>query len=540
MVNFIVLQELPFSLVEHEPFRKFISTLNPFFTILSRTTVVEDVLGAFESRKLSLREVIKASNSSVSLTADFWTSRQNLGYLCITCHFINKEWKLQKRIISFSVVATPHDGLTMFNALLKSLKDWHLDRKVFTITLDNAKNNDKMVGYFSQNLRERQLFKGNADLLHMRCAAHVLNLIVQDGFKLIESATTHVRDSVKYIRTGQARKQRFEEIIVQLGISRKKRPALDVPTRWNSTYLMLLSALEYRTAFETLDSQDLSYLDLPSLDEWKMAHLLCEIFKPFYDATNVVSGSLYPTSHLYFHVLWIVKERIEKEASNEEQCVATMAVKMKEKFQKYWDLSYLQICVPVVLDPRFKLNFVTFLLDVGFGSKGPLYAAKVKSTVNDLFSAYSTQRLDSNSNCQPQSNVESIDEDNPWADWEQHLMAQRRNAVKNELEVYLQDDLFPRQKNFDVLQWWMMHSTKYPTLSCMARDIFAAPATTVASESAFSTSGRVISEYRSRLTSKNVEALICLQDWLRGEGYTNFKMAEEIDNIEDQYYEITV
>jgi hypothetical protein len=30
MVNFIVLQELPFSLVEHEPFRKFIATLNPF------------------------------------------------------------------------------------------------------------------------------------------------------------------------------------------------------------------------------------------------------------------------------------------------------------------------------------------------------------------------------------------------------------------------------------------------------------------------------------------------------------------------------
>jgi len=52
----------------------------------------------------------------------------------------------------------------------------------------------------------------------------------------------------------------------------------------------------------------------------------------------------------------------------------------------------------------------------------------------------------------------------------------------------------------------------------MARDLFAAAASTVASESAFSTSGRVISDYRSRLTSKNVEALICLQDWLRAEG----------------------
>jgi hypothetical protein len=154
-----------------------------------------------------------------------------------------------------------------------------------------------------------------------------------------------------------------------------------------------------------------------------MAGLLCDIFKPFYDATNVVSGSLYPTSHHYFHVFRTVKDRIEKEVLNAEQSIATMAVKMKEKFQKYWDLSFLQICVPVVLDPRFKSNFVAFRLDTGFGSKGPSYTAKVKSTMNDLFAAYSSEALDSNSNHQTQSNVETIDDDNPWADWEHHLMA---------------------------------------------------------------------------------------------------------------------
>ena len=98
------------------------------------------------------------------------------------------------------------------------------------------------------------------------------------------------------------------------------------------------------------------------------------------------------------------------------------------------------------------------------------------------------------------------------------LQHKKKSAMKNELQVYLQDDLFPRQKDFDILQWWQMHSAKYPVLSRMARDLFAAPASTVASESAFSTSGRVISEYRKRLTSNNVEALICLQAWLRAEG----------------------
>jgi hypothetical protein len=47
---------------------------------------------------------------------------------------------------------------------------------------------------------------------------------------------------------------------------------------------MFMTALEYRTVFEALDSQNLSYMDLPSPDEWKMTGLLCEIFKPLYDA----------------------------------------------------------------------------------------------------------------------------------------------------------------------------------------------------------------------------------------------------------------
>ena len=97
MVNFIVLQELPFSLVEHAPFQRFIATLNPWFTIVSRTTVVEDVIKSYENRRSALRETIKDSDSRVCFTADLWTLKQNLGYLCVTCHFISKDWKTAKK-----------------------------------------------------------------------------------------------------------------------------------------------------------------------------------------------------------------------------------------------------------------------------------------------------------------------------------------------------------------------------------------------------------------------------------------------------------
>ena len=49
----------------------------------------------------------------------------------------------------------------------------------------------------------------------------------------------------------------------------------------------------------------------------------------------------------------------------------------------------------------------------------------------------------------------------------------------------------------------------------MARDLLAVPASTVAAESAFSTSERIVNDHRTRLASNAIEALLCFQDWLR-------------------------
>ena len=50
----------------------------------------------------------------------------------------------------------------------------------------------------------------------------------------------------------------------------------------------------------------------------------------------------------------------------------------------------------------------------------------------------------------------------------------------------------------------------------MAREVLVIPIFTVALECAFSTGGRVVNPYRSCLTPKIVEVLVCTQDWLRG------------------------
>jgi hypothetical protein len=86
---------------------------------------------------------------------------------------------------------------------------------------------------------------------------------------------------------------------------------------------------------------------------------------------------------------------------------------------------------------------------------------------------------------------------------------------KSEIDQYYLEDVEKRSPNFDILNWWKVNSTKFLILSKIARDVLAIPVTTVASESAFSTGGRVLDPFRSSLAPKTVEALVCTQNWLR-------------------------
>ncbi|WOH07928.1 hypothetical protein DCAR_0727363 [Daucus carota subsp. sativus] len=91
------------------------------------------------------------------------------------------------------------------------------------------------------------------------------------------------------------------------------------------------------------------------------------------------------------------------------------------------------------------------------------------------------------------------------------------NYKKNEkhLERYLEEYPEKFTIEFDILSWWKVNSSRFPILSMVAKDVLAIQASSVASESAFSTGGRTLDKFRSSLTSTTNEILICCQDWLR-------------------------
>ena len=59
-------------------------------------------------------------------------------FLCITAYYIDSKWILNKRIISFKTINTPHNGKNTATLINDEIIDLGIRDKIFTITFDNA------------------------------------------------------------------------------------------------------------------------------------------------------------------------------------------------------------------------------------------------------------------------------------------------------------------------------------------------------------------------------------------------------------------
>ncbi|BBG99504.1 hypothetical protein Prudu_009216 [Prunus dulcis] len=116
--------------------------------------------------------------------------------------------------------------------------------------------------------------------------------------------------------------------------------------------------------------------------------------------------------------------------------------------------------------------------------------------------------------------------------WKKIQQESENVVITHEVDRYLLDQLESIDDEFDILGWWRINKLKYPTLASIAKDVLAIPTSIIASESYFSTSGRVIDSFRSSLSPKMVEALICSQIWIRFEDISSLQYVPRIEEME--------
>jgi len=150
LTRMIIIDELPFKFVEGRGFKGFVEEACPMFKIPSRWTVNRDIFALYFEERKNLKKFFKENTQRMSITTDTWTSIQRINYMCITAHFIDVEWKLHKKILSFLPIMS-HKGEAIAKALEICLLDWGV-KNIVTITEDNASSKDVVVGLMKTKL----------------------------------------------------------------------------------------------------------------------------------------------------------------------------------------------------------------------------------------------------------------------------------------------------------------------------------------------------------------------------------------------------
>ncbi|KAL0003479.1 hypothetical protein SO802_017260 [Lithocarpus litseifolius] len=415
-----------------------------------RVTVARDCLRLYIREKENLRKVLMAGQR-VCLTTDTWTSIQNFNYLCLAAHYIDVDWVYHKKILNFCLVPD-HKGETIGRVVESCLLQWEIDH-IFTITVDNASSNDVAIEYLRRKTKDRVGSLLGCEFLHMRCCAHILNLIVQGGLKDLN------------------------ESIVKVEFN-----------------LMLERALKFVAAFERMEEDDghfLRHFEDPSSGpprflDWENVRLCTKFLDMFYEATLRFSGSLFVTTNVYFHEFVSLQDQLNQLCNGRgDPLLKGMAQRMKLKYDKYWgsvDRINLMLFVAVVVDPRYKLKYVRFWFKQWYDKeKFDELGLRVREALNRLYKHYSgamgtlcgasasgTSEFGSSDVAAMSSMLSAFDSAEERMKrynniYKQHLADEDSVECKSELDRYLLEaSVDPETKGFDILDWWRCCTTTPP------------------------------------------------------------------------------
>jgi hypothetical protein len=282
---------------------------------------------------------------------------------------------------------------------------------------------------------------------------------------------------------------------------------------------MLRDSLYYKDAFVRLKSANRQrYAKIsPTPAEWDKALTIFHCLKKFYDLTEILSGTSYPTANLFYKGFCDIKLMIDDWCFSDDVVINSMALAMNEKFQKYWQQSNIALAVACFLDPRYKKKLIEYYMRKFYGDEYQVELDNFVSVMKKLYQFYaSSVSVTSKKKTTGPSIASDILMGDVDKDLENFLYSESEHGVteSNELDKYTTESPVKIVGEFDILAWWKNKREDYPVLSLIVRDVMAIQVSTVASESAFSAAGRVLDPYRNRLDPEIVEALICTKDWV--------------------------
>uniref|UniRef100_A0A2N9GYS7 BED-type domain-containing protein n=1 Tax=Fagus sylvatica TaxID=28930 RepID=A0A2N9GYS7_FAGSY len=278
IARMIIMHDYPLHMVEHPGFLAFVQNLQPRFNMVSFNTVQGDCVATYLMEKQSLVKFIEGMPGRVCLTLDTWTSSQTVGYVFITGHFIDSDWKSHKRILNVIMEPYPDSDTALSHAVAACLSDWSLESKLFSLTF-----NQPLSEVALENLRPLLAIKNplilNGQLLVGNCIARTFSSVANDVLGAGREIIKKIRDSVKYVKTHQKSHEdkKFFELKQhkQLQVPSERSLSLDDHTQYGTQHIkcwwLLLIVVDPRFKMKLVEfSFSRKSMEFDVLGWWKL------------------------------------------------------------------------------------------------------------------------------------------------------------------------------------------------------------------------------------------------------------------------------
>lgn len=231
-----------------------------------------------------VRNIIEVKGKPVTITIDMWNppacSKIVGNCLVVTGHYILSS-SLKPRMFLMGLVEMATEKSESIQEQLKKIIDYWQVTVVMCVT-DSASS---IRAIKSLSLEEA------------RCAAHTLSLCSSSALKecdMLKSIVETLNSLAKWTRTRAQEKLKFHEI--QTGAN-KDAPTLqiftDVPTRFNSTWVVINRAVRLRESIQDYSTQNTGLSGFPGgleNESWEFLSIACDLLAPMKYATDILSG----------------------------------------------------------------------------------------------------------------------------------------------------------------------------------------------------------------------------------------------------------
>ncbi|KAF0715623.1 zinc finger BED domain-containing protein RICESLEEPER 1-like isoform X1 [Aphis craccivora] len=346
-IELITVNGRPMCLMQDSGFQKIINPILKAFEPNSISINPQNIRSHVSATALKIVAEISddMKYKMVSLKVD-GVSRHNKSFLGVNVQYMHKDTlTLKIKTLAIFELVERHSSKYLKDTLLNVISKYGLTKyQIYSITSDNAANmlkmTDLMISDPDQEIAEDLIVDNEPIELEnevidaicpeaitskVRCAAHTLNLAIEEGLKIqsIRGALGRARTVVKKLRTPI-----YAGLLKQ---ENKKQAIRDVETRWSSVYDMLYRFLELKDFClkfqDTMNDLKLSLPDWDNIEKMVASLEPAKIGLVSLQKSDITIGD-------FFAIWWNILSKLQKVDSSLSQAIVISMDRRNPRFQR--------------------------------------------------------------------------------------------------------------------------------------------------------------------------------------------------------------